>query len=336
MRWSIMGLALAVARPLAARDLPVPADKGWQHAQTGLVLTAQIDGMRRTALTDATASEHDVMAQYQAADGSVSATIYLFHPAADDVALWFDRSRTTLEQRDLFRNAAPASADPVAFAAPGASTPSALRQVYGIAGGAIRSTALAAIPVGDWIVVIRMTAPTLTATQLDARLQAVIGGIRWPKPAGMPAPAAVPIVACTTALHFAKAQPIKTPDILSMLSGSIAASAAKSEPAGPRPVWCRDGEPRVEYGVYRTDERSYVMALYDAGRTVSVFPSIMGQIEKSGSYAVSLTDVDGTTSAFPTFDHMPSPKQVWSLVGSGKRVAVSTGNRVTIDANAVK
>lgn len=75
MRWLIMGLALAVASPLAARDLPVPADKGWQHAQTGLVLAAQIDGMRRTALTDATASEHDVMAQYQAADGSVSATI---------------------------------------------------------------------------------------------------------------------------------------------------------------------------------------------------------------------------------------------------------------------
>ena len=167
-------LALIVATPVAARDLGVPADKGWKHAETGLILMPQLAGLARTALTDATETEHDVAAQYDAADKSVSATIYLFHPAIPDVGLWFDRSQTALETRDIFRHAAPASADPIAFAAANSGTATSLRQVYAAPGGAYRSTALAVVPVGEWIVSLRMSAKTLTADQLDARLQQAI------------------------------------------------------------------------------------------------------------------------------------------------------------------
>jgi len=62
----------------------------------------------------------------------------------------------------------------------------------------------------------------------------------------------------------------------------------------------------------------------------------MGQIDKSGTYTVSMTDVDGTVSSFPSFDAMPSPRQVWALVASGKRTGVANGNKVTIDAKAVR
>jgi hypothetical protein len=58
--------------------------------------------MSRTALTDATQTEHDVAAQYDTPDKSNFATIYLFRPATADVSLWFDRSQTALETRDLF------------------------------------------------------------------------------------------------------------------------------------------------------------------------------------------------------------------------------------------
>ena len=40
----------------------------------------------------------------------------------------------------------------------------------------------------------------------------------------------------------------------------------------------------------------------------------MGQFEKNGRYSVSLDDVDGRTLAFPSFNAMPAPAQVWNLL----------------------
>lgn len=142
MKWSITAVALGLAMPAAARDLAVPTDKGWKHAETGLVLMPQLAGMSRTALTDATQTEHDVAAQYDTRDKSTFATIYLFRPAIADVSLWFDRSQTALETRDLFKNASPATADPITFAVGGAKTASSMRQVYATPVGQYRSAAL--------------------------------------------------------------------------------------------------------------------------------------------------------------------------------------------------
>lgn len=341
MRSMLLVLALAGATPTAARDLGVPADKGWRHAETGLVLMPRLAGLPRTALTDATQTERDVTAQFEAADKGVFATIYIFHPAIADVGLWFDRSRTVLEARDVFRHAAPATADPVGFAAGGAPAASSLRQVYAVPGGPFRSTALAVVPVGDWIVGVRMSARTLTADQLDARLSQLIGDVRWPDPAATTAAAARPVAACATPLAFAKARRAKPNGgdmLMSLLGASIAAKAEAEAPAAPAPrrTWCREGEARVEYGVYRPDGDAggYVLALYDAGRVASVHPSLMGQIDKSGTYAVTLEDVDGAVSTFPSFTSLPAPKQVWDLIGSGERTGVAKGDKVTINARA--
>lgn len=143
MKWLMIAVALGLAMPAAARDLGGgPTGKGWKHAETGLILMPQLAGMSRTALTDATQTEHDVAAQYDAPDKSTFATIYLFHPAIADVSPWFDRSQTALETRDLFKNASPATADPNTFAVGGAKTASSLRQVYATPAGQYRSTAL--------------------------------------------------------------------------------------------------------------------------------------------------------------------------------------------------
>jgi hypothetical protein len=342
MKWLMaVAVALALAAPVTARDLAVPMDKGWKHAETGLILMPQLAGMSRTALTDTTQTEHDVAAQYDTSDKNVFATIYLFHPAIADVSLWFDRSQTALETRDLFKNASPATADPITFAVGGAKTASSMRQVYATPAGQYRSTALSVVPVGDWIVSVRMSAKALTSEQLDARLQEVIAAVRWPKAVGIEAPAAAPVKGCATPLTFGKAKLAK-PDgadlLMSLMGSSLAAkkkAEAKSEPS-VRASWCRDGEARTEYGMYRSDgaSSSYVLALYDAGRVVSVYPSIMGQINKTGIYSVSLEDVEGTVSAFQSFTALPSPKQVWSLIGSGQRTGTKTGNQLTISPKA--
>ncbi|WP_242008133.1 hypothetical protein [Sphingomonas ginsenosidivorax] len=342
-KW-VLVLALVIATPVKARDLGVPADKGWKHAETGLILMPQLAGLSRIALTDATQTERDVAAQYDMPDKSMFATIYLFHPAITDVALWFDRSRTAIETRDLFRNAAPASADPISFAVGNSGSAASLRQVYATPGGGqYRSTALAVVPVGEWIVSVRMSAKTLTADQLDASLQQVIQAIRWPKPTATLATAtARPIMGCDTPLTFPKARQAKPNGadmLMALMASSIAAKAKSSDiPASAPPTtWCREDDGRTEYGVYRSiaSTNGYVMALYDAGGVVSVYPSLMGQVDNSGTYAVSLTDVEGTVSSFPSFTAMPSPQQVWDLVKSGKRTGTMRGNQMTIDPKAL-
>nr|WP_241769064.1 hypothetical protein [Sphingomonas melonis] len=121
---------------------------------------------------------------------------------------------------------------------------------------------------------------------------------------------------------------------------SLAASEKAKTPAkaDDAPLWCRDGEGRTEYGVYRNmrGDQGYTMALYDGGRSVSVFPSVMGQIDKTGTYSVSLTDVDGSTAVLPSFSAMPQPKQVWAVVSKGKVQGKAVGKTITLDAKALK
>ncbi len=57
--------------------------------------------------------------------------------------------------------------------------------------------------------------------------------------------------------------------------------------------------------------------------------------EGSGTYTVSLEDVEGTVSSFPSFTAMPSPKQVLDLVKSGKRTGSMRGNQMPIDPKAL-
>jgi len=172
----------------------VPAKNGWQHQETGLSLTSRLAGLQRTGLSDTTQSEHDVAAQFEAPDQSVITTVFLFKPA---------------------------SAAPIGFAAGGAPAASSLRQVYTKATGPYRSTALAVMPLGEWIIAVRMSAKRLSAQDLDAGLMQLISAIRWPQatgsagtgasatpaafPAAVPAPAAVPVTACARPLTFRKA-----------------------------------------------------------------------------------------------------------------------------------
>lgn len=336
-------LMISTTTPLAARDLVVPADKGWMHAETGITLRSQLAGLARTALADATQSERDVTAQFEAPDKSVVATIYIFRPAIANVGLWFDRSRTALEDRSTFKNAVPATADPVAFAAGGSTAPSSLRQVYASPGGPFRSTALAVVPVGTWIVAIRMSAATLTARELDGRLLQAVGAIKWPTTSGSSSLIASPTKACTTPIAFKKAkqiQPNGSDMLMSLLGGSVASKMQAEQKGSSTPVatWCRNGEGNTDYGVYRSDgsPAGYVLALYDAGRVVSVYPSLTGQIDKTGAYSVSVEDVDGTVSTFPSFSALPDPKQVWDLIRKGRPSASLKGKAITLDSKSLR
>lgn len=331
---ALSALSVAAATPAAARDLPVPADKGWQHAATGLILPARLDGLPRTKLIDQTDSEHDVLAEF--ADADTVATIYVFHPAIDNVAMWFERAETQIYNRALFGDVAPNTADPIAFAPPRSMVTSALRRVYTAGKGGFHTTGLAMMPLGDWLVAIRISGRTLSPSTIDAKLSAVIAAMRWP--AGVaPSPVPAMIGVCTAPLVFAKAKqqkPQGSDMLMSLLAGAIAADPnAKARPAEPA-RWCRDPATTPQYGVYRnlSFDKGYTLALADAGRVMHVSPTLDAQIGKGDGYSVSFTNVDGTTSSYPGFDHLPAPPQVIAVLG-GPATGRAAGKTITVDVN---
>jgi hypothetical protein len=334
-------LAVILVASVAARDLPVPADKGWQHARTGLILPARLDGLARTRLSDNTQGEYDVLAEFADPDRSVIATLYVYQPAIDDVAMWFERSRAQIQQRDVYGGVEATTAEPVAFAPPGASgAPSALRQTFR-AERAYKSTALAMMPLGRWLIAVRLSATKLDTGALDERLTRLIAAIRWPSP--LPdAPVLHPIPACPAALAFDHAKVVKTQgaDVLMTLLGASIASDPKVHHEEKPVAWCLDPATTRTAGIYRSIDgaKGYVIALQDAGRTVSVWPSLGAQIGTKGAaaYSVSLHDVDGRTDALPSFDRLPAPDQVMKLLGGGTLGSTTAGapGKPTISINA--
>ncbi|WP_394662725.1 hypothetical protein [uncultured Sphingomonas sp.] len=349
--WGMAAMvALLATSGVSARDLEVPANKGWMHAETKLIVRSSIAGLNRIAITDATTSEHDIAVKLESPDKAVFATLFLFHPAVPSVPLWFDRSRTAIEERKNFDKGAPASADPVAFAPLGTGPAVGLRQSWSLLSSPYRSTSLAVMPMGEWLLVVRLTAEKLTATTLDGKMDEIIAAL---KPAIATTPAypgpAVPIQPCASQTDFAHLPKAKVEkpggaDVMSdLLLGAVIANHKPDptteavKPAGPI---CRDGAGHTTYGVYRwdgSDINGYTMALYDAGRTISVFPGIMSQIEKrkTMSYSVVLHHVDDSADSYPSFNGLPRPEQVWDLITKGTPSAKSQGNNVSINASAL-
>jgi hypothetical protein len=317
-----------------ARDLPVPAGKGWKHAETGIVAKGAMLGLPRTSISDSTQNERDVVLQFEDADRATSLTYYIFRPAVMSVPMWFDRARTQIEQRDTFGGVTPATAEPIAFAPPQTSTSAALRQVYAAAKGPVSATGLAVLPIGEWLVVVRLSSVTLDPAALDTKLGEAIAALGWPANATAPDIVAVPIRPCSDTLGFKKAKLLK-PSMMQALLGSAGAMTEKDKAAKPV-KWCRNGEATTDYGVYRADEQkvAYTLAIGDAGRVATVGGGLGGLVG-DGGYEVNFRDLDGSTAIFPSFDRLPQPQQLLSLVSGGTSISrFDPGDKGTIKINS--
>jgi hypothetical protein len=328
------------AEPAAAqRKLDVPAASGWQHAQTGLVLHAKLAGLPRTDLTDSGNAELDVMAQF-GDEADTAATVYVFRPALMSVPIWFDRSETAILLRSAFGTAAPVAA-PLAFASPLAKNASGLRRVYVPSKGPYKSTALAMLPLGEWLVAVRISSQTLDPVQLDAKLSEAVATIGWPKTPVPEAEAASAVAPCGKPLAYAKKAKLKKADMSDALMGAIMSTPlpddAKGKPGAslPKPsLYCRELPPAAPYGVYRAPEATgaYVMALGDAGVVINI--GGMPLFGDTRGVAVSLADLEGT-SIYPPFESLPNPDQVIGILrGAGAISRTSrNGKDMTITIN---
>ncbi|AJP74099.1 hypothetical protein [Sphingomonas hengshuiensis] len=170
----------------------------------------------------------------------------------------------------------------------------------------------------------------------------MIAAIGWPDGVAE-SPAAVPIQPCALPpLAFAKRAKAKKLDMTDALIGSVLAgmvsSKAKEPPAADAPAaeptsWCREGAAGPIYATYRSGGTdSYVLALADAGRTISVAPGISLD-DKQPPVAIYLNDLDRTL-VYPGFDGLPRPDQVVAAVQKGSPISSTSrnGKDITIDA----
>jgi len=344
MRWTVIAAAALLATaPAASRELPAKAGQDWKHAASGLVLRPTLAGLPLVKLTDSTAGEWDVAAQFNNADVGESATVYVFHAAAPDVSIWFDRAEYALTHRASYGGVRP-TGPATAFAPPGSEVASGLRRVFVPANGRYRSAGVAVLPLGDWLVTIRLSSASLDPAGLDARIGAVIAELGWPRGARRSATPAVPITACPAPLAF-KPATLRKPDMSQAVLGSMLASAVLSGKAKPvadaPPVsWCREGEQTAIWGAYRRANGTdgYLMALGDSGRTAGMFTDVaVPNMPTSGGYPVTLTDVDGSMAGYPAYDALPRPEQVLAMIRATQpmtRTALGPNGKVQVNINA--
>ena len=332
---------LAMSNPAASqlRSLDVPSDKGWQHARTGLILMGTLGDFRRVDLKDNGTSELDVSATYRTADSKSEASIYLYRPGLADLPLWFERSQTAMLLNRRIQTGSTAYGV-VRFAGPGSTVPSGLRIVYPLAGRQTGATGLAMLPLGDWLVAVRLTSETMAPAALDSALDTVIGKIRWPRNIP-PAKVANPVQPCSSRLKYKRAKQVK-PNLSDALMASVLGMVVQqsrekgTSRARDTADYCLEENAGAAFSAYRQAEsRShYVLALGDAGVTAFVGPQISLDGDK-GRYAVTLTDWDSSAS-YPAFTSMPSPRQVLEMLQHDAPVtsAGREGKNITVSSSA--
>lgn len=332
-----LGWAIALIATLGALVAPaqaqtvfeVPGNASWKHAETGVILRPRIAGIPRGTMKDASKSELDISAQYESPDGQLYITVFIYRPALSSLPVWFDRSETAILMRDLYGKARPVSAAPTAFARPGATTASGLRQVYLPSSGVFKSTALAMMPIGKWLVAVRISAKDLDAAQIDARMTEVIAGIGWPKDVAE-SPVAVPVAPCAERLAYAKGARMKKPDMQDgLIAGSAIALAAGKE-GGTPPLYCRDLPPALGYGVYRepTETDGYVMAIGDAGIMISIGPDMFAEGKPRFRMFAGFLDHH---AIYSTFDKLPHPDDAMRAIRG-----VAPAARVSLDGKNIE
>jgi hypothetical protein len=320
---ALHGPASAQSEP---RTLAVAPDAAWQHAVTGMILPGRVGGLARLHIRDSSEAELDVVATYVDRDDGMIALIYVYRTMTPYVPVWFDRAVATIMLPQT--GAAPPTI--AAFARPGASAASGLRAVMTDSVAGMRSTAVAIVPMGTWLVKIRLGSARLDPAALDERLSAFVAALTWPAETGT-ARAAVPVEPCPTPLRLRTARIVRT-EMTDVLMDSVIGTVEPEGEPGPPPVYCREPGATVERGVYRPDGATdnYLIAINDAGLAIGVgdasgLSALLGQ---PGRQRFSVTLLERiSTSSFPSFNRLPPPDQALALVRGGQPLSVTTDGR---------
>lgn len=320
-KWmAALAAGMIVATPVAAQQIGAPvgtkAGKPYRFKHSDITAPAELDGMRRVDVRQLGDDELDVFAVYQ--NGPDAITVYVYRTLSGSVPVWFDRARASVEQRrEKFGNVVPVA--PTAFTPPGQSSASGLMAGWTLNKPPYRGTALAILPVGEWLVKVRYSSSRMDGAAVAARIPAVLAALGWPK-AIPAAPAAVPVADCAPPLAFASnAVPVTDAKALqsAALTGGLVAAAEGEKKTGTvatPAAWCRDPIPAQVGGAYRRDGATdgYLLAISDSGRGIAVEPDViareLGESEgrKVAQWSVALYE-PGSIAIYAPMTALPAP-----------------------------
>jgi len=197
----------APAQQAAQRTLAVPANASWQHAETQMILPSRSAGLTRGDIRNTTDAELDIIAAYENREEGITGTVYLYRTMTPDAALWFDRALTSIMMRPEYRlDGGPPA--PTGFTRPGGSTASGLRAALDSSAPDLSGTAVAIVPLGGWLVKIRLSAARLDRSAIDNLLTRFIQELCWPAETSAER-IAVPIEPCPAPLRLRQARVVR-------------------------------------------------------------------------------------------------------------------------------
>jgi hypothetical protein len=324
---ALAALTLTASPALAQRALEIDTAKGYSHPYSDFRMPGTLLGMPMTKLNDLSTNQTDVSAMYN--DGGDMVSVYIYRLASGALPVWFDRAVWAIETRAEMFGRPERLPGAAAFVPPGQQTASGLTATWKSTKAPYRSTGLALIQMGEWMVKIRYSSQRLDAPQMAARVREIVQGLGWPR--NIPAaPAAYEVAPCKTRLQLTgTAMPLKLDSsVYSAAAIAGAAEAEKPELGAPAPkLWCRDQTELTAGGVYRGDEEpdGYLIALSDAGRGLRVQPSAaLKMLNQGPGWSLQFVDL-WRTIVYPSLDGMPSPEQAIDLFNEEKpRAAFGT------------
>ena len=333
---------IACATPAVAQKNPpplkTPAGKPFLHANSGITLPAQLADLPRTGAREYEKPQLDVLFTYKDKADDEELSVYIYRVTTGAPAVWFEQAVRPISERPAFRRMTEMDL-PVSFALPGQSVASGMRAAWTVSDSSIRSTALAIVPVGDWLVKFRYSSVTREAASLVRRLDAMIAGIGWPA-AIANAPAATRVEDCATQLKLdGKSSPVQQEGASAL--GDALVLSLTDKPDRKPVAWCRDRTVESPVPVYRpagtTD--SYLATLSDSGRAVWVRPGASGLVasDRKPSWAVSIV-LAGETINYGGRDRLPPPAQLSEILKGNATSRVTTWGKseIRIDPSQMK
>ncbi len=258
-------------------------------------------------------------------DANTTVSVYIFRPALTGGWLWFDQSVATLAANPRL-NADPRTLRPRDVTAGGADNRSGRMLSLAVNGNGYRSTGLAIVPHGEWLVKLRASSGALDQSGIEALMRQTLSEIRFTREPGGGALRQVDNCAerFATAATAREARP--NPQLMAQVTADLLPSFQQYR---AQPL-CREAQ-QGYVGVYHGAEQrdGYLLAIGDSGRVARV-RQVGGT---SGPYVAEFYDL---TTAYIAgfFETLPAPAQVIEVSGRAMqsgglgRVSLGTSSAV--------
>lgn len=331
-------VSIACALPASAQEgrppLEMRSGEPFRHANSGITLPMQLLDLPRTGGREYVQPQLDVLFTYKDAEGREELSVYVYRVIAAPPAVWFEEAIRPIGERPAFKRITEVEL-PVAFVPPGQTVTSGLRAAWTVSDSSVRSTALAIVPVGEWLVKFRYSSRVHEATSLVRRLDEMIAGVGWPATI-VPAPAAARIVDCATPLKLSGESKPSNDDADHVLFDTSTAAGMEiariqHKPHGsPVVEWCRDGSAGAAGPVYRPlgSDNTYLIPLTDSGQAVWARPAFWEPSDKPGPRWAVTHVLAGEMIGYDNRDRLPPPAQIDRIIQGAPLTHIATWGKI--------